>query len=152
MGIHMVTGPRSMQNSWPLVSISNRTRGTNSWNIGFCHCKAAYNWEKLQRKIMTYLITWDVGNVVLLHPHISDIFLCNVYLHGLIQFPKYNQLHTWYLLSILLMCGVLRILSIWQLKNKVYATNPPHIRRTKANIRREIDCISEIELTPCCLN
>ena len=27
-------------------------------------------------------ITWDVGNVVLLHPHISDMFLGNVPLHS----------------------------------------------------------------------
>ena len=44
-------------------------------------CTPAYNWVKLQWKIITYLITWDVGNVVLLHPHISGIFLGNVHLH-----------------------------------------------------------------------
>ena len=39
----------------------------------------AYNWVKLQRKIITYLITWDVGDF-LLHPHILGIFLENVHL------------------------------------------------------------------------
>ena len=63
------------------------------------------NWVKLQRKIITYLITWHVGNVSLLHPHISGIFVGNVHLHGLGQFPKYSQFQVWYLLSVLLMCG-----------------------------------------------
>ena len=67
-------------------------------------CMVAYNWVKLQRKIITFLITWDVGKVVL-HPHISGIILGNVHLHGLIKFPKYSQFYTWYLLSILLMFG-----------------------------------------------
>ena len=65
----------------------------------------AYNWIKLQRKIITYVITWNVENVVLLHPHISGIFLGNVHLHGLIQFLKDSQFHAGYLHSILLICG-----------------------------------------------
>ena len=76
----------------------------------------AYNCVKLQRKIITYLITWDV---ILLHPHISGIFLANVHLHGLIQFLKYSQFHVWYLLSIILMCGCLWFLSMgctWKIK------------------------------------
>ena len=59
----------------------------------------------------------DVGNVVLLHPHISVIFLRNVHIHALIQFPKYSQFHTDYLLSILLVCvGGLRFLSMGTLE------------------------------------
>ena len=37
MAIQMVTNPRAIENTWPLVSISNRTRDINSWKIGFCH-------------------------------------------------------------------------------------------------------------------
>ena len=37
MAIEMVTGPRTIQNTWPLASISNRTRDINSWKIGFSH-------------------------------------------------------------------------------------------------------------------
>ena len=33
----MVTGLRTVQNTWPLVSISNRTRDIKSWKIGFSH-------------------------------------------------------------------------------------------------------------------
>ena len=54
-------------------------------------CMTAYNWVKLQRKVITCLITWDVGNVVLLHPQISGIFSGKVNLHGLTQFPKYSH-------------------------------------------------------------
>ena len=43
--------------------------------------------------------------------------------------------------------GGLRFLSMGHLKNKVYATNPHTLEKLKASIRREIDCISEIELT-----
>ena len=82
-------------------------------------CTVAYNWVKLQRKIIMYLITWDVGNFVLLHPHISGIFLENVHLHGLIKFLKYSQFHDWHLLPILPMCADLRFLSTGHLKNKV---------------------------------
>ena len=63
---------------------------------------------------------------VLLHPYISGIFLRNVHLHGLIQFPKYSQFHTWYL------------------QNKMYATNPHTLEELKASIRHEIDYISEL--------
>ena len=36
---------------------------------------------------------------------------------------------------------------VWgHLKNKVYATNHHTLEELKASIRREIDCISEIEL------
>ena len=41
--------------------------------------------------------TWDVN---LLKSHSSGIFLGNMHLHGLIQFPKYNEFHAWHLLSI----------------------------------------------------
>ena len=44
--------------------------------------------SKITRKIITYRITGDVGNVVLLHPHISGIFLGNVHLHALIHLLK----------------------------------------------------------------
>ena len=37
MAIEMVTGSKTIQNTWPLVSISNRTRDINSWKIGFSH-------------------------------------------------------------------------------------------------------------------
>ena len=37
VAIQMVTGPRAIQNTLPLVSISNRTRDINPWKIGFCH-------------------------------------------------------------------------------------------------------------------
>ena len=100
-------------------------------------CTVAYNSVKLQRKIIMYLITWDVGNVILLYPHISDIFLGNVHLHALIHLLK-SQFHTWYLLSILL-CGGLRFLSMGHLKNKLYATNPHTLEELKASIRCEID-------------
>ena len=33
MAIQMVTGPRAIQNTWLLVSISNRIRDIKSWNI-----------------------------------------------------------------------------------------------------------------------
>ena len=36
--------------------------------------------NQLQRKIITYLTIRDLGNVVLLHPHIFGIFLGNVHL------------------------------------------------------------------------
>ena len=29
--------PKAIHNTWPLVSISNRTRDIISWKIGFCH-------------------------------------------------------------------------------------------------------------------
>ena len=74
--------------------------------------------------------------------------LGNMHLHGLIKFQKYSLFHAWYLLSIFLMCGgslhTLYFSSVPIDKNR----KPPHIRRIllKASIRREIDCISEIEL------
>ena len=37
LAIKMVTGPRAIQNTRPLVSISNRSRDINSWIIDFCH-------------------------------------------------------------------------------------------------------------------
>ena len=36
MAIQMVIGPRAIQNTWPLVSISNISRDINSWKICFC--------------------------------------------------------------------------------------------------------------------
>ena len=41
--------------------------------------------------------------------------------------------------------GLRFFLSMWHMKNKVYATNP-HTLEVKASIRREIDSISEDEL------
>ena len=81
-------------------------------------CTVACDWIKLQIKIIVYLITY-VGNVVLLHPYISGIFLGNVHFHELIQFPKYSEFHAWYLLSILLLCGGFAIFiyrDTWKIK------------------------------------
>ena len=94
--------------------------------------------SKLKKKIIAYLITWDVGNVVL-HPHISGIFLGNVHLYRLIKFLKYSQFHAWYLLSILLMCGGL-LLTLYFSK----IAKPHTVEELKESIRHEIDCISEI--------
>ena len=63
----------------------------------------------------------------------SGIFLGNVHLHGLIQFPKYSQFHAWYLLSILLMHGgslhTLHFSSAPIDKNR---KPPTHIRRIES--------------------
>ena len=95
------------------------------------HCGLQY-WVKLQRKIIIYLLTWDVGNVVLLHPHISGIFLGNVHLHELIQFPNYSQFHALYLSSILLMYG--GSLHTLYFSGAPIDKNlkPSHIRRTES--------------------
>ena len=98
----------------------------------------------LQLSKITKKNNHSVGNVVFLHPHICGIFLGNMHLHGLIKFSKYNQLHTWYLLSILLMCGGFAILSMGYLRNKVYGMNPHTLEELKVSIGLEIDCVSEI--------
>ena len=94
---------------------------------------AAYNWVKFQRKIITYLITWDIAIVVLLHPHISCIFLGNGHFHGLIQFPKYSQFLAWYLLSVLLMCGVHCIHFIFDVSPWIKIAKPYTLEELKAS-------------------
>ena len=42
MGIQMVTGPRAIQNTWPLVPTSNRTRDIKPWKI--CFFYSALEW------------------------------------------------------------------------------------------------------------
>ena len=85
-----------------------------------------------------------VGNVVLLKPHISGLFLGNVNLHGLIKFPKYSQFHAWYLIPILLMCGGSLHTLYFSSAPYIKIANPHTLEELKASIRREIDVISKI--------
>ena len=70
-------------------------------------------------------------------------FLGKVYLHGLIQFPKYSQFHAWYLLSFNSsnLWGFAIFIYGRHLKNKVNAPNPFILEELKANIRRETELI-----------
>ena len=114
---------------------------TPSWTV-------AYNWVKLQRKIITYLITWDIGKVVL-HPHISGIFLGNLHLHDLIKFPKYSQFYAWFLLSILLICGSSLHALYFSIAPIDINRKPPHIRRIESKYQAW-NWLLEIELV--CVN
>ena len=50
----------------------DRSTAAGDGNRQYPRCTVVYNWVKLQRKIITYLITWDIGNVVL-HSYIRRI-------------------------------------------------------------------------------
>ena len=52
----MVTGLRTIQNTWPLVSNSNRTRDIKSWKVGFSH-RAFWN-ILIKRTIVRFMILW----------------------------------------------------------------------------------------------
>ena len=92
----------------------------------------AYNWPKWQRKTIMSPKTWDAGNAILSHLHISSILPGNVHLHALIHPPKQSQFHAWYLPSILVMCGGLWFLSMGALEKWSICNEPPHIRRIKS--------------------
>ena len=80
------------------------------------HCMAAHSWAKSQRKTITHPTTWNAGNAILSHSHISTILPGNAHLHASVHLPKQSQSHAWYPPSILLMCGGLRFLSMWALE------------------------------------
>ena len=127
------------------IADSPRSRPANRKQ--YPRCTTAYNWVKLQRKTITYLLTWDVGNVVLLYPHISGIFfrkLAFTWINSIYEIQSISRLILAFNSSN--MWG-LRFLSMGHLKNKVYATNPTHYKNWNqvSSIRREIGCISETE-------
>ena len=66
--------------------------------------------------------------------------------HILINFLKQSQSHAWYLLSILLLCGIRCIHSIFQVPPYTKIANLLKLEELEATIKRDIDCIPENEL------